>query len=98
MLISTGAILPFPPRFLTALKRITDRLMAHEAAGYFCLQIHNPDGDTQYLESCPDMCSEVNLNVVLVNIKCLNVGSNIHILLQILGRIFNVLKFSFQKW
>lgn len=83
-----GAILSSPPRPLTAIKKTTDRLMAHEAAGYVCLQVHKPDVDTQYLESCPSIYSEVNLNAVSVNTKCLNVGSNIDILLQIVGRIF----------
>lgn len=71
--------------------------MAHEAAGYFCLQIHNPDVDTQYLESCPNIYSEVNLNAVSVNTKCLNVGSNIDILLQTVGRIFQCAYVLFSK-
>ena len=81
MIIAMGAILPSPLSPLTAIKKTTDRLMAHGAAGYFCLQIHNPDVDTQYLESCPNMYSEVNLNAVLV-------GPNIDILLQTVGRLF----------
>lgn len=65
LLISMGVILPSSPRPLAAIRKTTDRLMAHEADGYFCLHIHSPDVDTQYLESCPNMYSEVNLNADL---------------------------------
>ena len=82
---------------LTAVKKTTDMLMAHEAAGYFCLQVHNPDVDTLYLESCPNIYSEVNLNAVSENIQRLNIGPNTDILLQTVGRIFSMCSSSVFK-